>query len=171
MKVCYKCKIKKLKSEFYKYKDGLYSWCKVCTKEIAKKYRQTTKGILVRQEYRNKNRDKIKEQRRVWNINNPGRNRQKERESLYKIKTQVLTHYSTMSSIPVCAHPDCLVMNIDMLCIDHIDNNGNEHRRNIKRGNIYRWLFVNKFPPGFQILCWNHNYIKEIARRRRRKYK
>lgn len=50
----------------------------------------------------------------------------------------------------------------EFLTIDHIDGNGAEHRRTLKRGGItfYRWLINNGFPSGFQTLCYNCNCAK-----------
>lgn len=47
------------------------------------------------------------------------------------------------------------------LCIDHIDGGGNKHRAEIK-GDFYRWLIDNNFPPGFQTLCHNCNMAKGL---------
>lgn len=46
------------------------------------------------------------------------------------------------------------------LQLDHVNNDGAEHRRAIGRTNIYYWLKQNGFPPGFQVLCANCNYAK-----------
>jgi hypothetical protein len=52
------------------------------------------------------------------------------------------------------------------LHIDHINNDGARHRREILGGkkssgqSVYRWLRVNGFPPGFQVLCANCNLGK-----------
>jgi hypothetical protein len=54
-----------------------------------------------------------------------------------------------------------------LLTIDHINNNGNQHRKEIKiKGGIpfYRWLIRNDFPREYQILCWNCNCTKSIRR-------
>lgn len=52
------------------------------------------------------------------------------------------------------------------LGIDHINNNGAEHRRSIfgqsRGGNIYTWLRARNFPPGFQVLCHNCNLAKHL---------
>ena len=45
------------------------------------------------------------------------------------------------------------------LCIDHINNDGAEHRKKIK-GTIFSWLRKNNYPEGFQVLCWNCNMGK-----------
>jgi len=55
--------------------------------------------------------------------------------------------------------------NIDALTVDHINNNGNEHRKNenfTSPKDLYRWLIKNNFPDGFQILCFNCNCVKHI---------
>lgn len=47
------------------------------------------------------------------------------------------------------------------LSIDHVNNDGWEHRRQIGgSGGFYRWLEANHFPPGFQVLCMNCNFAK-----------
>ncbi len=54
------------------------------------------------------------------------------------------------------------------LTIDHVNNNGAEHRRNItgKRTragyHTYKWLLKNNFPDGFQVLCMNCNHGKRM---------
>ncbi len=47
----------------------------------------------------------------------------------------------------------------NFLTIDHIEGDGNKHRREIgKAGSgFYKWLIVNDFPSGFQLLCCNCN--------------
>ncbi len=58
----------------------------------------------------------------------------------------------------------CGESSIVFLCLDHIDNNGKEHRKQIGGGGgiTYRWVIKNNFPPGIQILCWNCNSAKQI---------
>lgn len=55
------------------------------------------------------------------------------------------------------------------LSIDHIDGDGNKHRRSMvgkhaknvgASRDLYRWLMRNGYPPGFQILCMNCNVGK-----------
>lgn len=48
------------------------------------------------------------------------------------------------------------------LSIDHIDGGGCEHRRQIKSNRIYNWLINNRFPDGFQVLCFNCNFAKHV---------
>lgn len=49
------------------------------------------------------------------------------------------------------------------LSIDHINNDGAKQRRETKQRtgtHFYRWLTLNGFPPGFQVLCYNCNLGK-----------
>lgn len=59
-----------------------------------------------------------------------------------------------------CAEDEPIV-----LTIDHIENNGREHRQQLENRRFsgekfYRWLRRNDFPPGYQVLCWNCNMGK-----------
>lgn len=76
-----------------------------------------------------------------------------------EIKRRVLTHYSR--GILACVK--CGFSNIDALSIDHINGNGNQHRRELgdKRGvKFYKWLIAEEFPEGYQTLCMNCQFIK-----------
>ena len=47
------------------------------------------------------------------------------------------------------------------LTIDHINNDGKEHRKTVPAAHLYRWLRKNEYPKdNFQILCYNCNYGK-----------
>jgi len=49
----------------------------------------------------------------------------------------------------------------EFLQIDHTNNDGAAHRREIGGGAvIFHWLVKNGFPKGFQVLCANCNYAK-----------
>ena len=95
--------------------------------------------------------------------------RQKQREYYQKARIEALEYYG--GKPPKCA--ECGESRIACLSIDHIDNNGAEHRREITKeygyklgGNqILMWLKKNNYPEGFQILCYNCNIIKEMSRR------
>lgn len=72
----------------------------------------------------------------------------------------VLQYYG--GTIPKCAC--CGETQLEFLCIDHMNGNGNAHRRKIwdrrAGGNIYQWLMANDLPSGFQVLCHNCNCAK-----------
>jgi hypothetical protein len=52
--------------------------------------------------------------------------------------------------------------------MDHVKGGGNNHRREIKTGNIYLWSITHDFPEGFQTLCANCHAIKHDAIRQQR---
>ncbi len=63
----------------------------------------------------------------------------------------------------------CGELGLIFLTIDHIDENGAEHRRQISPkfknrvpggDNFYRWLEDHEMPDGFQTLCYNCNIGK-----------
>jgi hypothetical protein len=54
---------------------------------------------------------------------------------------------------------------IDLLCLDHIYNDGDVHRKTFK-GPSHRWAMRHDYPPIFQVLCHNCNAKKECLRKR-----
>lgn len=76
-----------------------------------------------------------------------------------KLKISVLTHYG--DGVPLCTC--CGEAELHFLNIDHINGGGAEHRRQIGRTKLYRWLVNNDFPTGFQVLCANCNFGKSIC--------
>ena len=78
-----------------------------------------------------------------------------------KIKREILSHYGEK-----CTNPSCVMDDIVLLTIDHIHNNGAEHRKTIKNAGghaFYLWLKRNNFPEGYQTLCWNCNCYKGVT--------
>lgn len=62
----------------------------------------------------------------------------------------------------------CPQADIDVLCLDHISNDGKQWRKSgVKAGkHLYQWLIKNDYPKGLQVLCANCNMKKEILRAR-----
>lgn len=86
-----------------------------------------------------------------------------------QLKIDAFNHYAKNGKI-VCNWKGCYISDIDMLNIDHINDKGAKHRKQLRgnrsgSGPIYRILksegYKNK---NYQILCWNHNLKKEIVR-------
>lgn len=116
--------------------------------EHSKVYRQTHKEEIAR--YYEEHREEHKENLRIW---------------AQKIRLEILQKYS--GEYPKCAH--CGTDDLEVLTIDHINNDGAEHRRSIKlpAGTaFYYWLRNNSYPKGFQVLCRNCNYKKLLQHRR-----
>jgi hypothetical protein len=78
------------------------------------------------------------------------------RRQVGKIRKQALVHYS--GDPPKCQCPHCPETLSEFLTIDHVGGGGNRHRIQINGRNIYRWLRINKYPPGFRVLCMNCNF-------------
>lgn len=70
-----------------------------------------------------------------------------------KRRDQVFNHYGAFCSC-------CSESEKNFLSIDHIDGNGNEHRKKINKAGstFFKWLVDNNFPPEFQTLCMNCNF-------------
>ena|ERR1035437_8496232 len=89
------------------------------------------------------------------------------------LKLYILTHYGPEGTLG-CCWEGCMVADLDMLSIDHINDEGSKHilPGNVQRlagGRLYNWLKFNNFPEGFQTLCWNHQWKKRCEKFRREK--
>ena len=80
----------------------------------------------------------------------------KSKELSLRVRMEVLTHYS--GNPPHCQCCDESVF--DFLCMDHVNNNGNAHRREIGTNRMYYWIRRHGYPDGFQVLCYNCNMGK-----------
>ena len=93
---------------------------------------------------------------------------QEVREWRRNLRYEIFTHYS--GEQPKCAK--CGFSDMRALCLDHIKNDGAQHRKSLVKnshrgGNaVAVYLDVKKrgFPEGYQILCHNCNRIKEVER-------
>lgn len=80
-------------------------------------------------------------------------------------KVKVFEHYGSICCI--CGEAD-----LDVLTVDHINNDGASHRRilfahrPIDGHTFYQWLITNNFPNEFQVLCRNCNWKKHLQYRR-----
>ena len=92
---------------------------------------------------------------RAWKQSHRERVNELNRAERYRTRKRVLDFYGDSR----CAC--CGETTEQFLAIDHIDGNGNEHRRSIGRTagmNFYRWLVKQDFPPGYRVLCHNCNW-------------
>lgn len=89
------------------------------------------------------------------------------RERQSYIKTETLTHYGKQGKLQ-CCWDGCEISDIDMLTLDHIENDGAKHRKEYTKSGrgggafLYNSLIRLGFPEGFQTLCANHNLKKHI---------
>lgn len=78
-----------------------------------------------------------------------------------KIKREVLLHYSNNTLKCTC----CGESIYEFLTIDHINNDGKEHRKQIGTSShaIYSWLLNNGFPIGYATRCFNCNCGRKLG--------
>lgn len=107
-------------------------------------------------EYHVKHREARNARARAWNAAHPEIVKARAKGYLQKFKRMVLDHYGQRC---VC----CGVEEEAFLTIDHINNNGKEHRAEVGNGHaFYRWIVKAGFPSDLRILCMNCNYGKRF---------
>lgn len=91
--------------------------------------------------YRKNNKEKVK----IWD------------KAIYqRLREKVFDHYGWVCKC-------CGEIEPAFLTIDHVDNGGTQHRKEIGGGTcFYRWLIKNNFPEEFQTLCWNCNCGRKL---------
>lgn len=74
-----------------------------------------------------------------------------------RIRLQVLNHYCNNNIRCMCK--GCNEKYVEFMSIDHMNGNGNKHRKELlgKGITIYIWLLRNNFPKGYRVLCHNCN--------------
>lgn len=91
--------------------------------------------------------------RKSW-LKGAERYRINQNEHGWTLRKEVL---NAMGGKCVCCGADRL----EFLSVDHINNDGSNHRKEIGGAKaIYRWLKKNNYPEGFQVLCMNCNCAK-----------
>lgn len=87
--------------------------------------------------------------------------KQKKNEKNQRLKDQVYAQYGGYVCA-CCGETEPLMLNLD-----HINNDGNRHRKLLRNRNcqvsswtMYNWIVQNNFPPIFQVLCYNCNIGK-----------
>ena len=131
--------------------------------DIYKRWFQNNKEKMhkYRKKWRDKNKEKLKKDVNEWRKENPEKYRithnKNSRDERERKRMKILIHYG--GNPPKCAC--CGETIIKFLTVDHINNDGAKHRKEIYTkswgGDITRWLTKNNYPEGFRILCWNCN--------------
>ncbi len=128
-------------------------------------------------EQREKARDycaRNREARRKLNNEWISKNREKYNRSKHKFRLKVKVTVMAMYASPIrCV--SCGFNDIDGLTLDHIHDNGADHRKALKLshrgasvsgGRIYEYIYKHGKIDGMQVLCANCNLIKQIKRGR-----
>ena|ERR1017187_6038150 len=104
---------------------------------------------------------------RILRVRYAKRLRVRSREVTASLKLAALTHYGP-DGVLKCCWEGCDVTDIDMLTLDHINDDGAEHKRSLgTKGSLYQWAKNNSYPEGFQTLCGSHQLKKKIEKCRR----
>lgn len=148
-KRCSLCKKKKPLTDFtadLRKKDGLQSRCTRCRVQDnrERKQRYSVAGLC----------EWCGEQPKRENRKTCQRCEDRRRQREVTLKLEVFSYYGGASCN--C----CGEKLIEFLSVDHKENNGAEHRRELKNGSLYRWLKKNNYPKGYQVLCMNCNFSK-----------
>lgn len=111
--------------------------------------------------FRESNGDKYRKYRREYRRRNLEKALAQHRETRKRTKMAAFDAYG--GALCGC----CGEAEYTMLTIDHIHEDGAEHRNEINGGKgrhssvaIYVWLRKEGYPPGFQVLCYNCNISK-----------
>jgi len=72
-----------------------------------------------------------------------------------KQKEAVFDHYGRSCEC-------CGESHLAMLTLDHKNNDGAAHRRQLKMYTIYHWVVKNNFPDLFRVMCFNCNCGRRI---------
>ena len=108
--------------------------------------------------YNEKNKLRIRMRNRLWHTRNKlakSAKHERDKEAVINVLT------NGEGTCRWCGQGD-----LDVLCLDHINDDGAAHRRTIRTTNSYQWIIKHGYPEGFQVLCFNCNMKKDMQRRR-----
>lgn len=186
-KRCSKCNTRKVTTSFSLKRSGgteRRTVCKQCqlqrdndwrnrnrdrVNQAAKRWRENNhdEHVLAQKRYRQKYPERVKQyerkylqanRRKILNMRAARRN---------ALKAEVFDVYSNKTMACVL----CGVSDMDVLCLDHIADDGKKHRMSHgSGGRLYARLRKEGFPKGLQVLCANCNLKKEIVRKRKLRF-
>ena len=147
MKRCWTCGEHKPRDEF---SGPMAKSCEACKASGRPKW---TKAKQSASRYR-LDRIKLLSQNKAWKQANALRYRSQQLEYAAAKRAErrrtVLAHYG--GACECCGENQPV-----FLTIDHIEGNGNAHRREVGKTDMWLWLLKEGFPEGFRILCYNCN--------------
>lgn len=180
-KTCTRCSVEKPLTEFWFHKKlGRHiAECRGCRAKRRAAYKATNADRLKENNriWQRSNPERVKAAQERWQAKNPDLARQRaaewyrenremvrarERERYHELKDQVYAAYGGR----VCAC--CGETEPKFLSIDHVNNDGNERRKEHRYGvgkagggmKLYMKIAELGFPPDYQVLCMNCNWGK-----------
>ena|ERR1022692_131008 len=128
--------------------------CRPCRSAEAKRNYSSAKSAARHQRYKLQNREKLRASVTRWRKNNPEKHQIQYKRKAAKLRREIIDAYGGKC---VC----CGEANPYFLTIDHVENNGRNHRKQIGESNVYRWLRAQGFPKDkYQLMCANCNCSK-----------
>jgi len=85
-----------------------------------------------------------------------------ERGLLNKFTNKIIAFQVYSNGMMCC--DECGIDDIDVLTIDHKNNNGTKHRKEINNNALSNWLIHNNFPEGYRVLCRNCNWKDRLKK-------
>lgn len=110
--------------------------------------------------------ESTKKAKKKYRENNKINLRKSSRKLWFDRKVEVLTYYGPNHKLQ-CSWEGCAINDPDMLSLDHINNDAKKGTVNKSGTGLYLYVKRENFPEGFQTLCHNHQWKKEIIRRRK----
>jgi len=148
---CSQCKKEKSLDGFYQN-----AHTKICKQCICERVTKRRKRLIKNPKWKKAELLRLRD----WKRNNKEQVKLVNRNWYSRIRYEALQAYS--GKTPKCSC--CNESENKFLSIDHINGGGNKHRKKLKsagRGsNFFLWLKRNKYPKGYQILCYNCNCAK-----------
>jgi hypothetical protein len=86
-----------------------------------------------------------------WRENNKSRISEAAKTLRQERRALFIQHYGGCCEL-------CGLVDDEVMTIDHIWDNGAEHRKEVPANRTLEWLIKNNFPPGFRMLCFNCNH-------------
>ena len=174
MKQCSKCKEWKSFSEFWynEAKSRYHPRCRICQAADRKAWKDANREKVKHhnREWQKANPDRVRaaqerwkernpgiaaQRMREWREKNPERHKENNKRNYEKWKARAIDAYGG-NRCNCCGETEPL-----FLSIDHVNNDGAEHRKSVASGiKFYKWLAENGYPDGFQVLCHNCNMGK-----------
>ena len=93
-----------------------------------------------------------------WQQSNPDKMTAASARKNAKLKREVFDKYGGACIV-------CKTAELEFLTIDHVRDNGNLHRQTLSGPKFYRHLRDTPVSAEYQVLCWNHNYAKDLCTR------
>lgn len=160
-KTCSICNQTKPTNEYFKNiraKDGLQKHCKLCHTVMAKRWMEKNSEYYKarKREYKKKyfaeNREKVRVSQRTTYRKYREAYRKRARDKDRRWYDEAIAAYGGKCN---CCGEDKRYF----LCLDHINNDGAEHRKGLG-STIALWAKRNNYPSSLQILCYNCNNAK-----------